>query len=111
MKGYTAGTRTNDALQIRRFRERYILEEGRLPDLTLWIANPHRTADPALRPRPDSNVRDAAQSVDAVYVEVPDLLRQWLRVERGELDAGVLIEGLMTAKPGLWVPPALPGIA
>ena len=42
VKGYTSGTRTNDARQIREHRDRYITEEGRPPDLTVWLSNPYR---------------------------------------------------------------------
>ena len=111
VKGYPNDAKTNDTRQIREYRERFIQEEGHPPKLTIWLANPHRHLDPAVRPEPKVNVKEAAENIGAVYMEVRDLLQQWLRVERGELDAGVLIEGLMTAKPGLWVPPALPGIA
>ncbi len=73
VKGYSSGTKTNDNRQIREHRERYILEEGRLPDLTVWLANPYRRMDPSTRPAPDQNVKDAAVAVDAVHVLATDL--------------------------------------
>ena len=42
VKGYAKGTKTNDARQIREQRDRYIAKNHRQPDLTLWVANPHR---------------------------------------------------------------------
>ena len=108
VKGYTAGTKTNDAQQIQKFKERYILEEQRRPASIFWIANPHRHTDPALRPLADSNVRTEAKRVDAVYVALPDLLQHYLLVERGELDANSVVDSLMNAEPGLWVPPIPP---
>ena len=42
VKGYPSGTKTNDARQIRDHRDHYIEEEGRAPDLTVWLSNPYR---------------------------------------------------------------------
>ena len=47
VKGYTSGIRTSDTRQIREHRDRYIREEGRYPDLTVWLSNPYRTMDPS----------------------------------------------------------------
>lgn len=107
VKGYPNDARTNDTRQIREYRERYRDENSNLPELTLWIANPHRKfEDPSARPMPTANVSEAAENIGAVYVEVPDLLRQYLLVEKGELDARTVIDSLVNAEPGLWVPPA-----
>ena len=105
MKGYTSGTRTNDARQIREHRERYMLEEGRQPDLTLWVANPFRTMDPSSRPAPDRNVQDAAANVGAVHVLASDLYRKWTLVAAGSLDKETVVQSLVNADPGLWTPP------
>lgn len=105
VKGYPNDARTNDTRQIREYRERFIQEEGHPPKLTLWLANPHRQLDPAARPVPNANVKEAAEIIGAVYMEARDLLQQWLRVDRSEIDVGVLIDSLITAAPGLWVPP------
>ena len=78
VKGYSKGTKTNDARQIREHRDRYTGEEGRLPDLTLWIANPHRSTDPSSRPTPGRNVDEAAKNIGAVYVLASDLYLQWV---------------------------------
>ncbi len=103
VKGYTRGTKTNDARQIRAHRELYIQETGRLPDLTLWIANPHRLVpDPSLRPAPDRNVADAASNVGTVHVLVPDLYRQWARAADGEIQASDVIQQLASAASGCW---------
>ena len=107
VKGYTSGTRTNDARQIREHRERYMLEEGRQPDLTLWVANPFRTMDPSSRPAPDRNVQDAAANVGAVHVLASDLYRQWTLVAAGSLDKETVVQSLVNADPGLWSPPVL----
>ena len=105
VKGYTSGTRTNDARQIREHRDRYIGEEGRSPDLTLWISNPFRTMEPASRPAPDQNVKDAAEAIGAVHVLAPDLYRNWALVAAGSLDAETVVQSLVNANPGLWTPP------
>ena len=105
VKGYTSGIRTNDARQIREHRERYILEEGRSPDLTVWLANPFRTMDPSSRPAPDQNVGDAAVNVAAVHVLSSDLYRQWALVAAGRLDAESVVQSLVNSDPGLWNPP------
>ena len=106
VKGYTKGTKTNDARQIRAHREFYIQETGRLPDLTLWIANPHRLIpDPSLRPAPDRNVADAASNVGAVHILVPDLYRQWARAADGEIQTSDVIQQLVSAASGCWRPP------
>ena len=105
VKGYTRGTRTNDARQIRQHRDRYILEEKRCPDLTVWLANPHREMDPSSRPTHDPNVSDAARLVEVVYVLASDLYRQWVLVETGNSDAETVIQSLVNAQPGQWIPP------
>lgn len=104
VKGYTSGTRTNDALQIRKFRERYIAEERRPPELTLWLANPFRTLDPSSRPAPDQNVKEAAANVGAVHVLATDLYRQWRLVAADRLGADTVVQGLVNAARALWTP-------
>ena len=105
VKGYTSGTRTNDARQIREHRESYIKDEGRAPGLTIWLSNTYRAMDPSSRPVPDKNVKEAAQNIGAVHVLTSDLYRQWALVAAGTLDAETLIQSLVSAKPGLWTPP------
>ncbi len=105
VKGYSSGTRTNDARQLREHRERYQGETGQLPDLTLWLCNPYREMDPSSRPTPDQNVHEAAENIGAVHVLATDLYRQWALVAAGSLDAEVVVQSLMDAEPGLWTPP------
>ena len=57
VKGYTSGTKTNDARQIREHREHYMREEVRQPDLTLWVANPFRMPTQPLRLQPPRRLR------------------------------------------------------
>lgn len=66
IKGYTGGTKTNEAEQVRRHREQYILDHNRAPNLTLWITNAHKSIDPSARPLPDSNVDDKAKIAGAI---------------------------------------------
>ena len=106
VKGYSSGTRTNDARQIREHRDRYLAEKGRAPDLTLWLANPHRAMDPSSRPAPDGNVRSTADNVGAVHVLASDLYKQWSLVANGRLEADDVVQCLVIADPGLWIPPA-----
>ena len=106
VKGYTSGTKTNDARQIRENRDRYILEEGRFPDLTVWLSNPYRKREPSSRPVPDQNVKDAAEKIGTVHVLASDLYRQWALVAAGNLDSETVFESLANADPGLWTPPA-----
>ena len=106
VKGYPSGTRTNDGRQIREHRERFIREDGRSPDLTVWISNSYREIDPSDRPAPDPNVKDVAELVGAVHVLAADLYRQWALVAAGRLDAETVIQSLVSADTGLWTPPA-----
>ena len=106
VKGYTSGTRTNDARQIREHRDRYIEEEGRSPDLTVWLSNPYRRREPSSRPAPGQNLKDAAGAVGAVHVLAADLYRQWALVTAGSLEPEIVIQSLVKANPGLWTPPA-----
>ena len=108
VKGYTDGVKTNDARQLREHRDHYIEEKGRPPDLTVWLSNPHRTMDPSVRPAPDENVRNQAETIDAVHVLASDLCRQWLLVAAGSLDAEIALQSLVEASPGLWTPPVSP---
>ena len=104
VKGYSQGTKTSDSRQIREHRDRYTAEKGRVPDLTVWLANPFRSMDPSSRPRPDGNVRATAEQIGAVHVLAPDLYRQWTLVKAGRLDRDAAAHSLMSADPGLWVP-------
>ena len=104
IKGYTKGTRTNDAGRIRAHRERYIQEEHRLPDLTIWVVNEYREEDPSFRRSTRTDVGKDAANVGAVHVLSTDLYKQWAFVKRGKLDAGDVIQRLMDAEPGLWQP-------
>ena len=101
-RAYTGGIKTNDARQIREHRERYITEEGRTPDLTLWIANPHRRIDPSSRNPPDSNVGEAADNIGAVHVVTTDLYKLWTRVATDRLEKAQAVQQLIDASPGLW---------
>lgn len=104
IKGYGRGTKANDARQIRVHRERYISDNGRPPDLTLWIANPYRHVPPTSRPAPDSNVVRDADQVGAVYVPATTLYQLWARVAAGDLQRETAVEELLNATPGLWLP-------
>ena len=105
VKGYSNGTRTSDARQVREYRDRYMDEEGRLPDLTVWISNPYRATDPSSRPPPDQNVSVVAGTGGIVHVLTSDLYRQWTLVAAGRLDREIVIQSLLNAAPGLWTPP------
>jgi len=105
VKGYTKGTRTSDARQIREYRDDYIIKKGRPPDLTMWVANPHRgIADPSSRPAPDVNVAQQAASIDAVHVLASDLYRLWAQVASGALQDSDAMARLASASPGCWNP-------
>lgn len=111
VKGYTNGTRTNDARQIREHRERYRDEKGRFPDLTVWLANPFREMDPSSRPTPGPREEESAAIIDAVHVLSTDLYKQWALVKRGKLDASDVVKSLIEAEPGLWQPSLSPSSA
>ena len=106
VKGYTNGTRTNDARQIREHREHYIAENGRRPDLTLWLANPFRQVDPSSRPTLGGNVGEAADNVGAVHALAADLYQQWILIKTGALEANDVVQDLVCASPGHWIPKA-----
>ena len=106
VKGYANGTKTNDARQIREHREHYMSEKGRLPDLTVWLANPFREMDPSSRPAPNAHVEEAAANIGAVHVLSTDLYKQWTLVKRGKLDVHDVVTSLIDAEPGLWHPAA-----
>ena len=103
VKGYLNGTRTSDARQIREHRDHYIAEQGRPPDLTLWIANPYRSiADPADRPAPDNHVGKSAANIEAVHVSATDLYRLWALVQTGRLGRQEALQHMADSSPGLW---------
>ena len=107
VKGYPAGTRTNDARQIREHRDLYISEAGRQPDLTLWIANTYKSVeDPSSRPLPGNDVGQKAADIGAVHVLAADLYRLWSLVQAGSLEQPQALQHLIDAAPGLWSPPA-----
>lgn len=108
VKGYSGGTRTKDAQQIQRYRMEYAKEQSRDPDLTLWIANPHRHSDPSARPGPDGNVRTQSENIDTVHVLTTDLYRLWSMVADDQLDSANVVRELSAAAPGIWEPSALP---
>lgn len=102
VKGYTKGVRTTDARQIREHREFYITANNTLPDLTLWISNPHRNEEPEIRPALDIAVREHAENIGAVHVLATDLYRLWALVTTGSLSQEQAIQQLVDASPGLW---------
>lgn len=104
VKGYSNGTKTGDARQLREYRDRYIREEHRPPDLTLWIANPYRGQEPSSRPEPDANVHTTAETIDAVHVLATDLYRLWVLVVSDQVEPSVAADALRNAIPGLWQP-------
>ena len=92
--------------RLMKHRLRYAAEKATNPDLTLWIANPHRNVDPSCRPAPDKNVRDTAALIETVHVSAADLYRQWALVANGSLEASDVVQRLMSSPPGLWEPSA-----
>ena len=107
VKGYPAGTRTNDARQIREHRDRYFREDARQPDLTLWIANTYKSVeDPSARPSPGNDVGQRAADIGAVHVLAADLYRLWALVQAGSLEQAQALQHLIDAALGLWSPPA-----
>ena len=102
IKGYKGGTRTNDGRQIREHRDRYIAEEGRAPELTLWIANTHRHIDPSSRTPPDNNVGESVANIGAVHALTTDLYKLWTLVATGRLEKAQAVQQLIDATPGLW---------
>lgn len=105
VKGYTGGAKLNDSHQIRQHREDYIASRGGPPQLTLWLANTFRTMDPSGRPPPDGNVRNRSEAIGVVFAHATDLFRQWVRVAACEIDAEVVTQSLVDAKPGVWFLP------
>ena len=107
VKGYPAGTKTNDARQIREHRDSYISEARRQPDLTLWIANTYKSVeDPSSRPPPGNDVGQRAADVGAVHILAVDLYKLWALVQAGSLEQPQARQHLIDADPGLWSPPA-----
>ena len=107
VKGYPAGTKTNDARQIREHRDLYISEARCQPDLTLWIANTYKSVeDPSSRPRPGNDVGQKAADVGAVHILAADLYKLWALVQAGSLEQAQARQQLIDADPGLWSPPA-----
>lgn len=105
VKSYKKGTRTSDSRQIREYRDDYIIEKRRAPDLTMWIANPYRgVADPSSRPAPGVQVAQSAESIGAVHVLASDLYRLWAQVASGALQDSDAVERLVSASPGCWEP-------
>ena len=104
VKAYANGIRTNDGRQIREHRDHYLKEKGRAPELTLWLANPFRQMEPSSRPAPGKSVNDAAPMVETVCALTKDLYRQWVLVTRDDLEANDVVQNLVSATPGLWVP-------
>ena len=104
VKGYTKGTRSNDARQIREHRELYIAEEGRAPDLTLWLGNPFRMMNPDLRSAPTQDLRSRAEMIGCVYALTTDLYKEWADSQMGRRPAEEVIRSLMDVGPGIWSP-------
>ena len=108
VKGYPAGTKTNDARQIRVFRELYIEDKGRAPDMTLWIANTYKSVeDPSSRPQPSNDVKQQSALVGAVHVLAADLYKLWVLVQEGRLEQSQAVQCLIDTPPGLWLPPIM----
>ena len=104
VKGYKKGTKAGDARQVHQFRDDYVRERGRLPDLTLWIANPFRLRHPSHRPPPDQEVITASRNIQAGYVSAPQLYRLWTLVAEEGLEPSEAARRLVNAEAGLWNP-------
>ena len=103
VKGYSAGTRTNDARQIREHRDLYISEKGHAPNLTLWIANTYKSVeDPSSRPAPANDVGQRAALIEAVHVLAADLYRLSVLVQAGNLEQSQAVQHMIDSAPGLW---------
>lgn len=104
VKGYTKGIRANDARQVGMHRERYILETGRKPGLTLWLVNPWREMDPSDRPSPDKQIDENAKIVGAVCMLTTDFYLLWKSLKHGDSAPDKILQRLLEAEPGLWRP-------
>ena len=105
VKGYTNGTKTSDARQLREYRDLYRDENGRFPDMTLWITNPHRRRDPSSRPSPNVAVDDSARIPDAVHIQTVDLFPIWRDVAEGHMTSDDAISLIRSTLPGAWTNP------
>ena len=107
VKGYTNGTKTSDARQLREYRDLYRDENGRFPDMTLWVTNPHRRKDLSSRPSPNAAVDDAARIVDAVHIQTVDLFPIWRDVAEDRMTSVNANRLIRSAQPGAWANPEL----
>ena len=107
VKGYTNDTKIRDARQLREYRDLYRDENGRFPDMALWITNPHRRRDPSSRPSPNAAVGDAARIADAVHIQTVDLFPIWRDVAEDRMTSEDAIRLIRSAQPGAWTNSAL----
>ncbi|MYB21698.1 MAG: hypothetical protein F4Y29_04100 [Chloroflexi bacterium] len=108
VKGYTKGIRANDARQVGMHRERYILETGRKPGLTLWLVNPWREMEPSDRPSPDKQIDENAKMVGAVCMLTTDLYLLWKSLKTGDSSPDEIVRRLVEAEAGLLRPSSEP---
>lgn len=105
VKGYPNDTKTSDARQLREYRDLYRDENGRFPDATLWITNPHRRRDPSSRPAPNAELGDIARIAEAVHIQAVDLFPIWRDVIEGCRKSDDAIHLIRSAQPGNWTDP------
>jgi hypothetical protein len=103
VRGYTSGAKVSDLLRIQgRFVPRYIVEKGKSPTSSWYIANQFLKEDPVTRPpilqtNPEE-VREFG-TASGLCIDTRDLLRLWLGVQSGKV-APVDVRRLLTSSRG-----------
>lgn len=106
VKGYSNDTRSSDARKVREYRDLYRDENGRFPDLTLWVTNPHRRRDPSSRPSPNPALDEVTRVAETVLIQTVDLFPIWRDVVEGRVESQDAIGLIQSAQPGTWTRPA-----
>ncbi|MDE0322161.1 MAG: hypothetical protein OXI97_20010 [Acidimicrobiaceae bacterium] len=105
VKGYPNDTKSSDARQVREYRDLYRDENGRFPDLTLWVTNPHRRRDPSSRPLPNPALDEVTRVAETALIQTVDLFPIWRDVVEGRIDSKDAIGLIQSAQPGTWIRP------
>ena len=102
VKGFPNDTKSSEARQVREYRDLYRDENGRFPDMTLWITNPHRRKDPSSRPPPNPALDEVTRVAETVHIQTVDLFPIWRDVAEDRMESDDAIHLIQSAQPGIW---------
>jgi hypothetical protein len=90
VRAYRRGASAGDLTRMERFRTRFVLDKGKLPDALWYLANQFLEDDPEARPRilaSNEPELEAFAEGNGLAIDTADLFRLWMAVKEQRLTA------------------------